>query len=93
MKPHPFTDAAGREWGIFDFRVVGAGRDAKRYAVPVGDRDAEARAFVPIRRVGAVMIYMFGPVAYHGVTPRTFERQLRYARPLGADAVEPVDPT
>jgi hypothetical protein len=93
MKPHPFTDASGREWGVFDFIVVGVGRDAVRRAVPVGDRHAEARAFIPIRWVGPVMIYTFGPVAFHGVADRTFESQLHYARPIGAPAVDPVVPS
>ena len=93
MKPHPFTDATGREWGVFDFIVVGAGRDARRHAVPIGDQHAEARAFIPIRWIGPVMIYSFGPVAFHGATPRTFESQLHDARRLGEPAVEAVDPT
>jgi hypothetical protein len=93
MKPHPFTDASGRDWGVFDFIEVGVGRDRQRKAVPVGDGRAEARAFVPMRWIGPVMIYMFGPVAFHGATPRTFESQLHYARPLGVPAVDTVQPS
>jgi len=93
MKPHPFTDESGREWGVFDFIIVGVGRDARRKAVPVGDRHAEARAFVPMRWIGPVMIYTFGPVAYRGTTVRTFESQLHYARRLGEPALDTVEPT
>jgi hypothetical protein len=93
MEPVSFTDAAGREWGVFDYIVVGVGPDAKREALPVGDLNAKARAFVPMRWVGPVMIYVFGPAAFHGATPRTFESQLRDAQPIGPSTVDSVLPS
>jgi hypothetical protein len=93
MKPVPFTDAAGREWGVFDYVVVGVGSDAKRQALPVGDLNAKARAFVPMRWVGPVMVYIFDPAGFHGATSRSFESQLRDAKPIGPPAVDPVLPS
>ena len=83
MEPLPYTDAAGRGWRVYDFRLVGG----RRRAVPVGDWRSEARAFVPVDGCGPVLVYSFGPVAYRAdLLPRLLEDQLRFAKPLHANA-------
>jgi len=89
MEPYPFTDAAGRAWHIFDYRVINAGAQAKKRAVPIGHWSAEARAFVPASGEGVILVYPFGPVAYRDdLRPRFLEDQLRFAKPLNATAGE-----
>jgi hypothetical protein len=88
MEPFPFTDAQGRAWHVYDFKVVNSGPLAKKRAVPIGDWSAEARAFVPVSRVGPVLIHNFGLTPYRGTTARTLEQQLHFSKPLGASAAE-----
>lgn len=52
MEPHPFTDAAGRGWHVYDYKIVNSGPLEKKRAVPIGDWSAEYRAFVPVNREG-----------------------------------------
>lgn len=89
MEPYSFTDAAGRKWHVFDYRVVASGPDAKKRAVPIGHWSSEARAFVPVNREGPILIYSFGAVAYRDdLRPRFLEDELRFAKPLNASAGE-----
>jgi len=82
MDPFPFTDSAGRAWHVYDFHIV---CDRKR-ALPINDRQAERRAFVPVCG-GAVLIYEFGRVAYNTMEPKLVEYQLAAAKPLGATPI------
>jgi len=83
MEPNPYTDAKGRAWHVYDFCVV---RDRKR-ALPINDRRAEKRAFVPVGG-GTVMIYEFGFTSYHTMEAKLVENQLRTAKPIDATAGE-----
>jgi hypothetical protein len=82
MKPYPWTDAQGRTWHLYDWRTV----EGKKRGLPMGDRRAEARAFVPADG-GAVLVYHFGLVSYHEpLTDTLIEGQVRFAKALGASA-------
>jgi hypothetical protein len=52
----------------------------------IGDRNADSRAFVPVARQGAVMVYPFSHGSWHGTESRTLESQLYYSKPLDATA-------
>jgi hypothetical protein len=75
---------------VYDYRVVGSGPTAHKRAVPIGHWSAEARAFVPDGRDGPILVYAFGPVAYHDSPPKSslLEGELRFAKPLNATAGE-----
>ena len=88
MEPHPYTDSAGREWRVFDYKVINSGAEAKKRAVPVGHWSAEARAFAPANAAGAILIYSFNATPYRDTEPRTLEDQLRFAKPLHSTAAE-----
>jgi hypothetical protein len=83
MEPHPYTDAKGRAWHVYDFWVVGN----RKRALPINDRRAEKRAFVPVGG-GTVMIYEFGLTSYRTMAPKLVEDQLRSAKPIDATAGE-----
>lgn len=51
-----YTDAAGRQWTIQDYRVIGKAKKP----VPFGTHDAAGRAFVPDGWDGPVMLYQWG---------------------------------
>lgn len=85
MEPYPFTDANGRAWHVYDFRLV----EGRKRAVPIGDRRSEARAFVAADGNGPVLVYSFGPVAYRDdLRPTLLENELRFAKPLHATTAE-----
>jgi hypothetical protein len=86
MDPWPYTDALGRAWHVYDFKVV----QGRKRAVPINSWSAEGRAFVAID-TGAVMIYNFGLVAYHVTEPKILADQLRVAKPPRASAAERMD--
>ena len=44
MEPYPFTDSAGHEWHVFDYRMVAQVPTRRNEGVPIGDWRAEARA-------------------------------------------------
>lgn len=69
MRSFRFTDDAGHEWDVIDFKFAGDFKRKKR--LPVGDRGADGRAFVPIGRDGPVMLHEFGTIAYRDLKPRT----------------------
>lgn len=73
----PFTDRAGREWRVYDFRMV----DRKKKRVTLSSHEAEARAFVAGKDV---MVFRFGLVAYRDVTEHTLVQQLAFAKPWAA---------
>jgi hypothetical protein len=79
MEPFRFADSSGKQWYIYDFRLV----QGRRRAVPVADSRAEARAFVPSEG-GSVLVYKFGLVSYHTTERKLVEDHLRYAKPLDA---------
>jgi hypothetical protein len=70
----PFIDRAGRDWRVYDFRMV----DQRKQRVPLSSEKAEARAFVS---GNDVMVYRFGIVAYRDVTEHTLVQQLAAAKP------------
>jgi hypothetical protein len=80
----PFADAAGRAWTVIDYRVDGR----KKKRVPLGDRRADGRAFVPDGWTGPVMLRSFGLWDYHTTEPKILEGQLHFAKPVGANALE-----
>ena len=82
MEPYLFTDASGRAWNVYDFKVI-AGR---KRAVPINAWDAEARAFVAVD-TGEVRIYS-GYFSYHSTEPKILANELHFAKPLGASAGE-----
>jgi hypothetical protein len=89
MNPYPWTDAQGRAWHLYDWRTV----EGRKCGLPMGDRRAESRAFVPANG-GVVLVYHFGPVSYHEpLTDRLVQDQLRFAKPMGASAGERMDRT
>ena len=89
-----FTDAAGREWSVIDYRVIPSplGERGRKKRVPLVDRRAEGRAFLPIGRDGPVMLHRFGLTPYHDVAPRTLQQQLDVAKPSTATAAERMEP-
>jgi hypothetical protein len=82
VKPFPFTDAGGRAWHVYDFKVV-AGR---KRAVPINDWSAEARAFVAVD-TGEVRVYK-GYFSYRSTEPKILANELHFAKPLRATAAE-----
>jgi hypothetical protein len=88
MQPFPFTDASGRAWHVYDFRLVAG----QRRAVPIADWRSEARTFVPVDREAPVLVYAFGFVAYRDdLRPKFLEDELRFAKPLNARTGERMD--
>ena len=84
MKPFQWIDHRGRAWHIYDWRTV----QGRRRRVPISDPCSEARAFVPVDG-GPVLVYTFGLVAYREpLAGKILEDQLRFAKPLGASAVQ-----
>jgi hypothetical protein len=72
-----FTDDAGRDWEIIDYRIIPPG-DRKR-RVPTGSLDADGRAFY---RLDDVRLYHFGRVAYRDTSSRTLSEQFRNAQSI-----------
>ena len=87
---HIFTDAAGRAWSVIDYKVIPSpqGEHGKKRRVPLGDWNAEGRAFVPIGREEPVLLYRFGLTPYRDLTPRTLQQQLDLAKPSIATPAE-----
>ena len=69
-----FLDAFGRLWKVYDYCVVGG----ERRRVPVGDRRAQFRTFVP-EDLGRILVYEFGYLMRHGSDRKTFASQLAEA--------------
>lgn len=67
---------------MYDYVVTGWGSSATKRRLAIGDRKAESRAFVPVGRQGAVMVYPFDHGAWHGTESRTLESQLYYSKPF-----------
>lgn len=83
MEPWPYTDALGRAWHVYDFRSV----ERRRREVPIGDWRSEARAFVPVKRDGPVLVHSLGPVAYRDdLRAKFLADQLRFAKPIYGSA-------
>ena len=82
MEPFHFTDASGREWHVWDFKIV----NGRKRAVPINSRAAEGRAFVAVD-TGEVRIYK-GYFSYHSTEPKLLENELRFSKSLGATAAE-----
>ena len=80
MEPFPFTDASGRAWHVFDFKIIAG----KKRAVPINRWDAEARAFIAVD-TGEVRIYT-GYFSYHSTEPKILANELRFSKPLNATA-------
>lgn len=71
-----FTDDAGADWELIDFKTVPPGDRKRRCGL--GAPDATGRAFY---RADEVRIYWFGLVAYRDQSSRTLREQFRNARP------------
>jgi hypothetical protein len=85
MQPgYRFVDDAGKEYDVFDFKT-GAGHRRRR--VPLNHWSAEARAFVPVDG-GPVLIASFVPFGHHTTERKLMLDQLRFAKPLHANAAE-----
>lgn len=84
MEPYRFTDSRGRAWDVYDFKI---GPDRKRRAVPINHPSSEGRAFVSPDRT-TVLIYTFRLVEYRVTEAKFLEDQLRFAKPLNANAAE-----
>ena len=76
---------------MYDYVIIGCGSSARKRRLLIGDRNAERRAFVPVGRHGAVMVYPFNHGAWHGTESRTLESQLYYSKPLNATAGEGIN--
>ena len=84
MQPFLFVEGRGWAWHVYDYVVVGHGAGARKRSLSVGDRHAEGRAFVPLRRHGPVMVYSLVHGSWHGTERRTLESQLYYSKPFNA---------
>jgi hypothetical protein len=72
-----------QEFDVYDFRI----ENGQRKRVPINDRSAEARAFVPVGG-GTVLVYAFGYVAYHSTEPKLIAGDFHFAKPLHPSAAE-----
>ena len=88
IQPLLYTDATGRAWYVYDYCVSGSGPAAKKTAVPLGAPSAQARAFVPVKRPGAVLIYTFGSISFHVATRHALASQFRSAQPRATPTAE-----
>jgi hypothetical protein len=88
MQPFEFVDARGRAWHVYDYVVSGWGSSARKHSLVIGDRNAKSRAFVPVGRQGAIMVYALNHGSWHGTESLTLESQLHYSKPLHATAGE-----
>ena len=85
MEPFPFTDASGRAWHVYDFKIV----EGRKRAVPINRWDAEACAFIAVD-TGEVRIYK-GCFSYHSTEAKILANELPFAKPLGATAAQRLD--
>ena len=80
--PFRYTDAAGREWDVYDFKTV----SGRKHRVPINRWDAEARAFVAADN-GEVRIYK-GYWSYHSTEPKLLANELRFSKPIVTTTVQ-----
>lgn len=84
-----FIDRLGRAWTVVEYRLEHGQRKRVPFKdIPMGDRCAEGRAFIPRGWEGDVLLYRFGAVAYRTISQRTLRSQLDDAHRVGATPAE-----